>query len=199
MRFIRDNYPGVIKDSPPRTMAELIVHYKVPPLKLARYCCRDLKERGGKGRFKITGVRAEESARRAKRSQVERGKHGTRFLHVIHKWTTADVWSYIRANNLPYCSLYDEGFQRIGCVLCPFQSFAATQRDLKRFPAIAEYYRRACRKSFEVNRGKFTRKGGVWSSGDDMFNWWINARHGVRIAEDCNSNPLCSEDDGSIL
>ena len=195
MRFIRDNYPYVVKESPRYTMAQLIVKKRIPPLRQARYCCAELKERGGKGRFKITGVRAEESPRRAKRPQVESGKHGTRFVHVIHKWTTADVWSYIRANNLPYCSLYDEGFQRIGCVLCPFQSYAAIQRDMKRFPAIVDYYKRACRKAFEVNRDKMR----TWTSGDDMFNWWIQQRRGVHIAEDCNSIPLFSEDDASIL
>ena len=42
------------------------------------------------------------------------------------------------------------------------------------------------------NRHKF-------NSGDDMFDWWVNERHGRYIAEDCNSIPLFSEDDGSIL
>lgn len=202
MRFIRDYYPNVIKDSPPRTMAQLIVHYKIPPLRQARYCCRDLKEQGGRGRVKITSIRAEESPRRAKRPQIDLAKDGkTKFVHVIHKWSTDDVWQYIRENNIPYCSLYDEGFDRIGCVLCPFQNSAKTQRDLERFPAIADYYRRACRKSFEVNQDKFTRKRGrqVWDSGDDMFNWWINERRGYYIAEDCNSIPLFSDDDGTVL
>lgn len=201
MRFIRDNYPTVIKDSPRYTMAQLIVKNKIPPLRTVRYCCAELKERGGKGRVKITGIRAEESSRRAKRPFVDNLKDGTVHVNPIIKWTTADVWQYIHENNLPYCKLYDEGFSRIGCVLCPFQNSEKTQRDLKRFPAIADYYRRACRKSFEVNQDKFTRKHGrqVWSSGDDMFDWWITERRGRYIAPDCNSVPLFSEDDGSVL
>lgn len=195
MRFIRDHYPDVSKESPRYTMAQLIVKNHMPPLRQARYCCRELKECDGRGRVKITGIRAEESARRAKRLQIENDSHGSIFVHVIHKWTTADVWQYIRENNLPYCKLYDEGFTRIGCVLCPFQNFAATQRDLKRFPAIVDYYRRACRKAFEINRDKIHK----WTSGDDMFNRWINERRGYTIAKDCNSIPLFSEDDGSIL
>ena len=63
------------------------------------------------------------------------------------------------------------------------------------FPAITDYYRRACRKAFEVRRDKIH----TWKSGDDMFDWWIHKRRGYRIAEDCNSIPLFSEDDGSIL
>lgn len=195
MRFIRDNYPDVVKESPTKTMAQLIVKNRMPPLRQARYCCRELKERGGRGRVKITGIRAEESSRRAKRPYVDKLENGTVHVNPILKWATADVWQYIHENNLPYCRLYDEGFTRIGCVLCPFKNFAATQRDLKRFPAIVDYYRRACRKAFEVNRDKIHK----WTSGDDMFNWWINERRGYTIAEDCNSIPLFSEDDGSIL
>ena len=170
-------------------------------MRMMRYCCAYLKERGGRGRVKITGIRSEESARRAKRKQVEADRHGSRFVHVIKDWSTADVWNYICQNNLPYCPLYDEGFERIGCVLCPFQNFAAVQRDLQRFPAIVEYYRRACRKSFEVNRDKIHCQRGKakWTSGDDMFNWWITQRRGRPIADDCNSIPLFSEDDGWIL
>ena len=197
VKFIHDFYPDVIQDHPPLSMYQLIVINKIPPTRLIRYCCRELKERGGRGRFKITGIRSEESPRRAKRPQIEKSHLDGKsyFLHIIKNWTEQDVWQFIRENNLPYCRLYDEGFKRIGCVLCSFENPANTQRDLERFPAIADYYRRACRKSFEVNRDKIKR----WTSGDDMFNWWINERHGRYIAEDCNSVPLFSEDDGYVL
>ena len=196
MRFIRDNYPDVINESPSLTMYKLIVKNKMPPTRLMRYCCAQLKERGGKGRVKVTGIRAEESPRRAKRPQIDPDRHGNgKFVHVIKNWSTADVWQFIRENNLPYCSLYDEGFSRIGCVLCPFENHEKALLDMQMFPAIADYYRRACRKSFEVNRDKIRN----WKSGDEMFDWWIKERRGYRIAEDCNSIPLFSEDDGSIL
>ena len=35
-----------------------------------RYCCAELKERGGKGRLKITGVRKAESLRRLNNNDV---------------------------------------------------------------------------------------------------------------------------------
>lgn len=206
MQFIKREYPLVANNHPTTTMHKLIVKHKIPPLRTARYCCEALKERGGNGRVKITGIRSEESPRRAKRGQVEDNRHGGLFVHVIKDWAAADVWQYIRENNLPYCRLYDEGFQRIGCVLCPFQNFSAVQRDMERFPAIVDYYRRACRTSFKVNRDWYRsraqtakHKSGEWTSGDDMFNWWIQNRRGRYVAEDCNSIPLFSEDDGWIL
>lgn len=194
-KFIRDHYPNVA-DEYHTSMRDLIIKYRIPPLRRIRYCCYYLKEVGGMGRTKITGIRSEESARRAKRPQIDTDRNdGTKFVHVIKDWTERDVWQYIRENNLPYCKLYDEGFKRIGCVLCPFQSYEQIQRDLERFPGIVEYYKRACRKSFEVHRDKMRK----WTSGDDMFNWWINNRRARPIADDCNSVPLFSEDDGWVL
>lgn len=50
---------------PQKTMWKLIPEKGMPPTRLARYCCWELKERGGKGRVKITGVRWAESRNRA--------------------------------------------------------------------------------------------------------------------------------------
>ncbi len=198
MRFIRDIYPTVIKESPPLSMYQIIIKKKMPPLRTARYCCAELKERGGRGRIKITGIRAEESPRRAKRPQLDKDRVGKgSFVHVIKDWTTADVWQYIHENNLPYCKLYDEGFSRIGCVLCPFSSAKGIDRDLKRFPALVAMYKRACDKLFELYHGG--DKHTDWQSGEDMFNWWIDRNKKITIAADCNSVPLFSEDDGSVL
>ena len=56
------------KDGSPKTMWNLIVKKKYPPTRIARYCCAHLKEVGGVGRLKVTGVRAYESKNRADNS-----------------------------------------------------------------------------------------------------------------------------------
>lgn len=63
VRYIR-TIPDVITHFPELTMWELIVKKSVPPTRLMRYCCEKLKEGGGKGRIKITGVRWAESNNR---------------------------------------------------------------------------------------------------------------------------------------
>lgn len=52
-------------DGKHKTMWNLIIARGMPPLRKMRYCCEELKEQGGKGRLKITGVRAAESKARA--------------------------------------------------------------------------------------------------------------------------------------
>lgn len=69
--FIRDKYPDVAWDYPRYadgkriTMWNLIPKKKMPPTRLARYCCESLKEGAGSGRYILTGVRWAESSRRA--------------------------------------------------------------------------------------------------------------------------------------
>ncbi len=71
VRYVK-SIPGVIIDIPHNkygkriTMWSLIIRKGLPPTRIMRYCCSELKEKGGKGRMKITGVRAAESVNRAK-------------------------------------------------------------------------------------------------------------------------------------
>lgn len=69
VRYIR-SIPNIIINYPQKTMWQLIVEKMMPPTRLVRYCCAELKERGGKGRVKITGVRKEESVARAQNGGV---------------------------------------------------------------------------------------------------------------------------------
>ena len=46
------------------TMERLIVKMLLPPTRIMRYCCDVLKERGGRGRKVVTGVRKAESVKR---------------------------------------------------------------------------------------------------------------------------------------
>lgn len=67
------------KDGNQVTMWNLIPRKKMPPTRIARYCCQELKETGGKGRMAITGVRWAESAnRRANQGHITvyKGKKG---------------------------------------------------------------------------------------------------------------------------
>jgi phosphoadenosine phosphosulfate reductase len=190
--FIRYSHPETKMIHPLATMWKIIVANGTPPTRQMRYCCRELKEIGGSGRLCITGIRWEESPRRAKRRMVEicsQDKTKT-FLHPIIDWSTKDVWEYIHKYAVPYCSLYDEGFTRVGCVLCP--NSRQTQRDIDRWPKIADAYRRA------INRAWTKRhdRGDVmaWKDGDAMYHWWLD-----RSAKDTriqNAQNVLFDDDG---
>lgn len=197
-RFIKKFYPEVEEVHPLLTMYHLIVKKKILPLSGTRFCCQELKEKGGKDRVKITGIRAEESPRRRKRKIFEPNTRGKGFfLHPIKCWSEKEIWQYIHENNLPYCELYDRGRKRIGCVLCPFQGKNEVDKDLRDYPAIANYYKSAC--NAVVRNALAEEKQPRFKSGEDMFNWWIDRKKRVQIAKSCEAISLFSEDDGSVL
>lgn len=78
VRYIKSQ-PDIRIEKPNQTMWQLIVDRKMPPTRIVRYCCSELKERGGRGRKKITGVRWAES--------ISRQKNGG-FVKIIGKEKT---------------------------------------------------------------------------------------------------------------
>lgn len=52
------------KDGNAITMWNLIPKKKMPPTRIVRYCCKELKECAGKGRLTVTGIRWAESNNR---------------------------------------------------------------------------------------------------------------------------------------
>lgn len=75
VRYVK-SIPNVIIDVPHYkngnriSMWSLIVKKGIPPTRIMRYCCSELKEQGGKYRMKITGVRSAESVKRAKNAGI---------------------------------------------------------------------------------------------------------------------------------
>ena len=169
VHFIKDYYPQVEVERPPSTMWQLI-YKKGLPRRNARWCCQQLKERGGSGRSVVTGIRWAESARRRTRSFTEicHADSSKRFLHPIIDWEDGDVWEYIGENELEYCTLYDEGFKRLGCVLCPMTR--NTTQQIERWPKIARAWYKAAVRYF--NRG--TPGSKRFKTADDFWYWWLD-------------------------
>jgi phosphoadenosine phosphosulfate reductase len=167
VRFIRNQHPEVVFERPVKTMWQLIEENMMPPMRQMRYCCRWLKERTVSGdRVIVIGVRAEESQRRSLSTEIRTNDRHQKCVSPIFAWSSTDVWQHIRLHHLPYCELYDKGWERIGC---PFNSKRVEQ--LAKYPGIAHAYRNACRKAFDrrIERGKTSR----WKDGDEMYSWWI--------------------------
>lgn len=73
VRFIKEKHPDVAMernyydDGKPITMWNLIPIKRMPPTRIVRYCCQELKETSGENRFVVTGVRHSESIKRRSR------------------------------------------------------------------------------------------------------------------------------------
>lgn len=99
-------------------------------------------------------------------------------VNPIIEWEDADVWNFIRQNNIPYCELYDEGFHRLGCIGCPMAGTRGRERDFVRWPKYKDAYMRAFDKMLErrKEKNKPFRAGGrelEEATAEDVFNWWM--------------------------
>lgn len=218
VRFIKENYPDVAREVPhddegkPITMWNLIPKRKFPPTRIVRYCCKDLKESGGKDRVTMTGVRWAESVNRkrnqgfitimgkSKKIQNELNNVGVNFtktdrggvvlnfdddnarrgvelcyrtrktlINPIIDWTDDEVWEFLNdVVKVEHCSLYDEGFKRLGCIGCPMGGNKGMTRDFKRWSKYKDIYMRAFEKMLKSGTDYKN-----WETADDVFKWWI--------------------------
>lgn len=67
----------------------------------------------------ITGIRRDQAPTRATAGFVEWDKKFQLVkFNPLAKWTAADVWTYIRINEVPYNPLHDRHYPSIGCTHC---------------------------------------------------------------------------------
>ena len=57
-----------------------------------------------------------------------------RRINPLAYWTDSDIWSYSKDVGLKQCSLYDEGFTRLGCIGCPMARRVGREQEFRRWP-----------------------------------------------------------------
>jgi phosphoadenosine phosphosulfate reductase len=165
-----------------------------PPTRQARWCCEMYKEHGGDGMVKIIGVRAAESARRAVTwSQVTANRRSGVIVCPIIYWTDDDVWEFIRIRNIAYCSLYDEGFKRLGCIGCPMVGENGTRAAFDRWPGFERLWKIGFRKYWDRWHGVPRRDGKPrwfekYGSVEELWRWWISRGKWDGKDDECQSS-----------
>jgi phosphoadenosine phosphosulfate reductase len=67
----------------------------------------------------ITGIRRDQTANRGEANAVQWDeKFGLVKVNPLVAWTEDQVWTYIRANEVPYNSLLDQDYVSLGCQPC---------------------------------------------------------------------------------
>ena len=128
---VRDRYQiaiDVLQPDPAEVMVMVGTHgtnlfYSSPDLR--RRCCEVRKSRPLDVALRgydawITGLRREQSVTRAhvQTVTVDREHGGISKVAPLAAWSKAQVWDYIRANDVPYHRLYESGYTSIGCAPC---------------------------------------------------------------------------------
>lgn len=137
--------------------------------------------------------RQELKAKRAKRKSKQQGVNITNadeeqtlgcisgkeslLISPIIYWTEKDVWEFLNdVVQVPHCSLYDEGWHRIGCIGCPMSSTKQKHIENERYPHVKRNWIKAIKAIRNGGYSKENMSGGT------------SARTGFRseTSEDCS-------------
>ncbi len=132
-----------------------------PPARDFRWCCKTcklgpatlfIKNNFPKGIISFIGQRRYESEQRAKKGDVwiNPWVPGQIGVSPIQQWTALHVWIYLflksEEYNVKWNKLYEQGFHRIGCWLCPASDLAEfylkKHKDWERFEKELKKYER---------------------------------------------------------
>lgn len=194
VKFVKKNYPDVVKHAPEINFYNLIIKKKSLPFATKRFCCDILKERGGANTVSLIGIRAEESKKRASRNELEitRRKLSVSFdqfdehkekmitcvggkdkvlISPILAWTSENVWEFLNKLGVPHCELYDQGHERIGCLFCPMSRIREMRMFPEKFPHQTKKFKDAIRKLCEM--GKYQALN---SDPELVFEWYLSKR-----------------------
>lgn len=181
MAFIREQHPDVGWVRPAESFIELFLKHGFP-IRQVRWCCEELKEHGGEGRIVLTGVRWAESARRKSKHGIVTSWKEKKLVNPMIDWLDEDVWEFIRREKIPYCTLYDEGWKRLGCVLCPMAEHVEEQ--IARWPKVANVWHRAFLRFYDScgtsDKPSHRNKKERWSSGEALWLAWLNRRGSLK-------------------
>ena len=175
IQFILRNYPNVKIIKPERNIYQQ-VETRFPPHRKSRWCCDYIKEKPSTKIpliHRLLGIRGEESPNRAKQGWINKRTRTRMNYHPIFDWLEWEIWDYIDFYNLPYCSLYDEGFSRLGCVICPIRSNKERAKYRERFPVEHRLFEKACLKWWD-NKGfhRHRIRGDVYFFEEFLENWY---------------------------
>lgn len=166
-------FPNINYIEPKSSIVDLIRKKGFPPTIRYRYCTSELKVVHGRNRLKVMGIRAAESAKRKARYQeVNIDSKRDNYVLPLFNWLDKDIWEYIGKYNLPYHPLYNEGYKRVGCMLCPFAPKWQFVRELNAYPDAVQSYYLACVDSYNQKKME-GKKFDTFSDGEDIFLWWL--------------------------
>lgn len=181
VQFIKRQYPQVKWNNPVKHLwRHMLENPQGLPTRVMRWCCQVYKEQGGNGLFKAVGVRAPESPRRKGLWQLVRfipGHHVPIMAPILY-WTDADVWQFIHDNEMPYCSLYDEGFKRLGCIGCPMGD---RNRDFQRWPKYGQLWKKFAAawidKWKDIPRRDGKPRSNTQYTPEQYWSWWMEEKN----------------------
>ena len=102
-------------------------------------------------------------------------------VNPIVDWKDEEVWEYLNEiAKVQHCSLYDDGFDRLGCIGCPLGGSNNQKKEFERYPKYKQLYlqafNRMLKQRIETNTLLRNQENGEWRTAEDVMYWWVDAR-----------------------
>ena len=102
-------------------------------------------------------------------------------VNPIYDWEDSDVWEFIREEGIKVNPLYERGYSRVGCVLCPMSSYKDKCKEIHDFPKYKDLYIMTFDRMLKRRRDKGLPIDDAWINGEAVFDWWIEKyKHEVK-------------------
>lgn len=92
-------------------------------------------------------------------------------VNPIYYWFDKDIWNFINYEKIKVNSLYQCGYNRIGCIGCPMATYKQILKEFSDYPKFKKNYILAFDKLVEILKAKNSKIR--WKDGNDVFDWWI--------------------------
>lgn len=92
-------------------------------------------------------------------------------VNPILDWTDRQTVDYYWRECEIHNPLYEEGFNRVGCVGCPMGGRKTRLREFERWPRYKAAYLRAFDRMIEARRERGLET--KWETADEVFDWWM--------------------------
>ena len=174
------------------------------PSRKARFCCADFKERDvAELRFalRVFGVRKDESAKRAtNRDSIETRNNkdfsdiqkyhfdntedvklsgacytnSYFFINPLAYWSTDYLWDYIHGNKVETNPKYAQGYERIGCALCPLAKECQRKREAEEYPKFTKRFIKLADDIIQARNAQGRPNKYGFKTGAEYFDMWLN-------------------------
>jgi phosphoadenosine phosphosulfate reductase len=102
-------------------------------------------------------------------------------VNPIYEWDDADIWEYIKMENVKTNPLYERGYKRVGCIGCPLATYSQKIKEFADYPRYKKAYINAFQKMCDIREAEGKTNKGQWANGEAVFNWWIEEyKHNVK-------------------
>lgn len=96
------------------------------------------------------------------------------FVNPLAYWSTDYLWDYIEGEKVEVNPLYREGFDRVGCMLCPMASTCERKRELKRWPKFEKRFIKLADDIVQFHNEQGVLNKYNFKTGAEYFDFWLN-------------------------